>query len=206
MGYTTNPRIAELIAGFGTTEAAKPKAPSDAFWSQYYDRLSTPGAALDTPFTTGAVMRAGAGGRAVNEGAGIDPHLAAAGGGEQWALVNAEKNAARNRVGAAEGADVGRSTAAASGEGGQYELGRARQTDQFNIGKYGAMGHALAGGSTYKTSPWLGLLQGIVGGAASNLHFGGGGEPDGTMSYSPDDMFPGGGGGGGGWGPGGVNA
>lgn len=135
-----------------------------------YDRMGTPGAALSTGMYGGSIMRAGASGRAINEGEGIDARLSDEGGGEQWGLVNAEKNAGRVKLAGSEGEQVGKTTEAAMGEGGRYELERARQTDQFNLGKAGEESRALAGGSHYQVSPWLGLVQGLISGASAGIH------------------------------------
>lgn len=179
------------MAQFAGTPAAKPKSDTDAFWSQHYADASTPGAALNGGFYGGTIAHAGEAGRAINEGSSINPEMANAGGGDQFALVNAEKNAGRVKLAGGEGEEVGKTATAVAGEGGRYTLGRARSTDQFNLGKAGEESKALAGGSHYQVSPWLGVIQGLVSGAASSLGgLGGGDDPEGSTGA----LGPGGGG------------
>jgi hypothetical protein len=178
MGWSTNPKIQEMIDGFQGTPAATPAANTDQYWASFWDKMGTPGASLDSGVYAPAIMKAGEAGRAVEEGRGIDPRAASAGGGEQWALTNAAKRQGRTNVGNAFGEDVSRATTGAVGEAGRYGLERARQTNEFNLRKAGEEGKALAGGSHYQVSPWFGVLQGLLTGAASNLSFGSGGGAD----------------------------
>jgi len=170
LGWSTNPQISQAIGAFAGTPAAKPKAHTDDYWANVYEKSGTPGAALDTGMYGGSIIRAGEAGRSINEGAGINPEVTNAGGGEQWALTNAEKGAARTRAAGGFGEEVGRTATGAASEGGRYTLERARQTDQFNLGKVGEESRALAGGSHYQVSPWLGIVQGLISGAAAGAH------------------------------------
>jgi hypothetical protein len=198
LAYHVNPQITQAIQQFAGTSAATPKAHTDPYWSSVYEKMATPGAALSTGMYAGDIMRAGEGGRAVSEGDTVDAHTANAGGGEQWGLVNAEKNAGRVKVAGTEGEQVGKTTDTAMAQGGRYELGRARSTNQFNLGKVGEESKALAGGSQYTPSPWLGIVQGLISGAAGGIHGPGdstgpglGGDPN-LESGGPGDYAPGG--------------
>lgn len=180
MGWSTNPQISQAIGEFAGTPAAKPKSHTDEFWANQYDRMSQPGAALDTGMYGGSIIRAGEAGRSINEGGAINPETAA-GGGEQWAIANAEKGSARTRAAGGFGEEVGRTATGVASEGGRYTLQRARQTDQFNLGKAGEESKALAGGSHYQVSPWLNIIQGLISGAASGIH-----APDSTDPTTPE--------------------
>lgn len=190
MPWKVNPKIQGAIDQFLPTQAAEPKSGQEGYWDQFYKDLSSPETALNAGgLNSGAIIRAGQAGRSVSEGSTIDPQLAAAGGGDQWALNNAAKNAGRVGVAGQFGSDVAKGSAAAGEEMARYQQTRGRQTDQFNLGKYGAAAKALSGGSTYQVSPWFGVLQGLIGGAASNLKFGGGSDEPSGGDYADSPMM-----------------
>jgi hypothetical protein len=192
MPWSTNPRISELINQFGGTQAAKPAANTDEYWASVIQKMGTP-AALDTGLYAPAIMKAGEAGRDISEGKGVDSRLAAAGGGEQWALTNAAKTQGQTNVSNAFGQDVAKTTTSAVDEAGKYNLERARQTNEFNLRKAGEEGSALAKGSHYQVSPWLSVLGSLVNGAASGLDFSrpSPGTPGESINFGPDGYQPG---------------
>ena len=82
MGWNTNPQISSAINAFGGVQAATPSSNSDSFWARYWSSMGTPGATSNLGIYNSAIQRAGTEGRAISEGAGFNPEMANAGGGE----------------------------------------------------------------------------------------------------------------------------
>lgn len=198
MGWTTSPAVQNLVNGFLGSSAGQPAGTptgSDSFWNNMF---ADPSTMMNSGLYNASIQRAGEAGRAINEGGGVNPQMAGAGGGDQWNLALSQRNAARNTLGARTTQDVAGVTSRAIGEGGQYELERGKQQDQFNLDKYKVATGAVNRASKFVVSPWYGVLQSLISGGAQGVSnalatrdTGGGAGHTESIDFGPGGYTPG---------------
>lgn len=197
MGWETLPALNPILQGIQNLRPST--AYGDNPWNRIFDSFGTGGASNAT-FYNPAIMQAGAKGRAVEEGKGLGEvgKESAAGGGEQWNVVDKAKSIGRENVGAQAG--TAGATAQGTAEGTQYNQARQKEQNDFTLQKAKDYFGLLKSGSHYQQSPWASFLPNLLSGAASGLMgmgFGalsGGGEPSVSGGYAdapmPTDMGP----------------
>lgn len=166
MGWTSNPALQALTSGLGSVSPTDTSA-SDEFYGNLFRRLhkgkDVSGITAFQPIIQAGQSQQRMAGESAGYGdAGL---IGGAGSPEQKALLDRQAQIASDRAGEQTAQNVADATPGFIQAGSQYGMEQAANQNAFNMGKFQTAADMTNANSQYRTSPWLGMLQGAIGGA-----------------------------------------